>query len=45
MSKVIWITGLSASGKTTLASAVTKSLKEKGSVGDAECMKDLPIWA
>ena len=30
MSKVIWITGLSASGKTTLASAVTKSLKEKG---------------
>jgi cytidine diphosphoramidate kinase len=30
MPNVIWITGLSASGKTTLAKSITKSLKDKG---------------
>ncbi len=30
MSNVIWITGLSASGKTTLAKSVTNSLKKSG---------------
>ena len=30
MSHVIWITGLSAAGKTTLATAVTKRLRETG---------------
>jgi adenylylsulfate kinase len=30
MSNVIWITGLSAAGKTTLATAVTRRLREEG---------------
>jgi adenylylsulfate kinase-like enzyme len=30
MSHVIWITGLSAAGKTTLATAVTRRLREEG---------------
>ena len=31
MSKVIWITGLSGSGKTTIATLVTDSIKQSGS--------------
>ena len=32
MSKVIWITGLSGAGKTTLASSLTKKIRENGGV-------------